>query len=452
LYDDLTMYFTANHNFKQLRVLTQSLTPPAIPYIGTVLRDLMYLDDIYPNESNGKVNFIKRKQIGVMIREIQTFYSSPMHIYPVAFLRTTLKDIKQYDEAELIKISLEKEKKEQKKSFINLPFFTSQSDSPLIKNIQSPNPILTNPLSKRKNTIDIGPLSARTSDSVTSRSESTGSLTTRSPPISTPGSRSESYGSLSSRPTHEVPKTDPIRFSGSKSEPHMHHTENVVDKTLVTVKSDGKLPVLNPHQRIVYEKTEGQILSPRTPGTVFSPRTEGSDPTDGVLTPGLRLPHLDSSPRLTPDVHFPKNPDQEEIEALKREVEGLKMKQMATDTIVEKFVILKDEHRELLTYVEKLEEKVTEYRESRANLKTTIIDLTEAAETEAERYEKFKQRVQKIATLDDRIEKIEKALGIEPVDGDKIDDILLALEAKAKYYLAMKEKVTSDFMDLENKL
>jgi len=71
-FDHQTTLFKDTGNYRVLRKEIQSLKPPAIPQLGVLLKDLVFIDDgffMMKNESESKVNFRKCIKLAERIRE-----------------------------------------------------------------------------------------------------------------------------------------------------------------------------------------------------------------------------------------------------------------------------------------------------------------------------------------------------------------------------------------------
>lgn len=116
LYQDLLNYISSSNNFKFLRERIFRSKSPLLPYIGLLLKDLTYIDDINQNLINGKINFYKRKQLANIIKDLLNSIKNDYHFHSIDSLLLKLKSIpsQNLDEKELLKLSLEREPKENK--------------------------------------------------------------------------------------------------------------------------------------------------------------------------------------------------------------------------------------------------------------------------------------------------------------------------------------------------
>jgi len=77
-------------NFTVLRERMASAAPPKIPYIGTSLADLTFIEDGNPDRLDGLINFTKRHLLFVVINNIQTYQKHRYSLTVVAPLRNYL--------------------------------------------------------------------------------------------------------------------------------------------------------------------------------------------------------------------------------------------------------------------------------------------------------------------------------------------------------------------------
>eukprot|EP01080_Neovahlkampfia_damariscottae_P008523 gene8523-347_t len=113
LQEELLQYVSSKGNFKVLRDALLKISPPCIPYIGLLLRDLTYADDTHPNQLNEKINFKKRKQIASLIRDWKNNLNSPYALLKISDLSDLLLEIPEIDESIFAKLSMEVEPKKE---------------------------------------------------------------------------------------------------------------------------------------------------------------------------------------------------------------------------------------------------------------------------------------------------------------------------------------------------
>jgi hypothetical protein len=108
-FDELQALISQDNNFRTFRNAIINLKPPCIPYIGVFLTDLTFIEDGNPDILNNKLNFIKRRKLAMLIRDLQTYQQTPYELHEVAELQIPLQAIKPPSEEELYKESLVRE-------------------------------------------------------------------------------------------------------------------------------------------------------------------------------------------------------------------------------------------------------------------------------------------------------------------------------------------------------
>lgn len=93
MYEELKSYVSREGNYKALRSAIRLVSPPCIPYIGMYLTDLTFIEDGNPDLLNGKLNFIKRRKLFTLIRDMQTLQQTPYELKPVEQLQKMILDI-----------------------------------------------------------------------------------------------------------------------------------------------------------------------------------------------------------------------------------------------------------------------------------------------------------------------------------------------------------------------
>ncbi|KAL9647807.1 hypothetical protein ABK040_001333 [Willaertia magna] len=106
-YDELYQLISGDNNFRAIRHAILYVKPPCIPYIGVFLTDLTFIEDGNKDVLNDKINFIKRRKLAMLIRDIQTYQQTPYYFHTVPELQEKLKEIRHSTDQELYKISLE---------------------------------------------------------------------------------------------------------------------------------------------------------------------------------------------------------------------------------------------------------------------------------------------------------------------------------------------------------
>ncbi|EFC43246.1 hypothetical protein NAEGRDRAFT_50007 [Naegleria gruberi] len=108
-HEELLAIISGDNNFRAIRHAILYVKPPCIPYIGVFLTDLTFIEDGNPNVLNDKINFIKRRKLAMLIRDIQTYQQTPYSLQNVPELQERLKNIHNMDEDKLYKLSLDYE-------------------------------------------------------------------------------------------------------------------------------------------------------------------------------------------------------------------------------------------------------------------------------------------------------------------------------------------------------
>jgi len=108
-HDELLSLISGDNNFRAIRHAILYVKPPCIPYIGVFLTDLTFIEDGNPNTLNDKINFIKRRKLAMLIRDIQTYQQTPYSLQNVPELQEKLKAITSMEDDKLYKLSLEYE-------------------------------------------------------------------------------------------------------------------------------------------------------------------------------------------------------------------------------------------------------------------------------------------------------------------------------------------------------
>lgn len=100
-------------SYKNYRSALHNSNPPCIPYIGTYLSDLTFIDDGNKNTINGLINFSKRQLTYKVISEMQRYQQIGYYLKPVSDIQQILNEIPSFDEKsfskKLYEISLQKE-------------------------------------------------------------------------------------------------------------------------------------------------------------------------------------------------------------------------------------------------------------------------------------------------------------------------------------------------------
>jgi son of sevenless len=84
---------TSRHqNYKNFREHLHSVNPPVVPYLGVYLTDLTFLEDGNSDTlpESGMINFVKRRLVSQVIREIQQYQDTPYALEPFPELQQWL--------------------------------------------------------------------------------------------------------------------------------------------------------------------------------------------------------------------------------------------------------------------------------------------------------------------------------------------------------------------------
>jgi len=93
-YESLRQLMSSTQNYKQFRLSLHIANPPCIPYMGVYLTDLTFIEDGMPDKFQGDlINFVKRKKISVVIREIQQYQQTPYALDSVECIQYFLKEV-----------------------------------------------------------------------------------------------------------------------------------------------------------------------------------------------------------------------------------------------------------------------------------------------------------------------------------------------------------------------
>ncbi|KAJ3258646.1 hypothetical protein HK103_003435 [Boothiomyces macroporosus] len=95
---ELETLMSAQSSYKNYRASIHSIAPPCIPYIGTYLTDLTYIEDGNPDLVDGLINFSKKELISKVIREIMEYQQFPYTIKPHSELIACLSSIPEASE------------------------------------------------------------------------------------------------------------------------------------------------------------------------------------------------------------------------------------------------------------------------------------------------------------------------------------------------------------------
>lgn len=112
--DELQELMKPQKSSSLYRAALHGCSPPAIPYLGLYLTDLVFIEDGNPNylkDENGEVdktliNFTKRRQTAKVIQEIRQYQQVPYNLVELPFVTSTIFNFKTLPEDELYEKSL----------------------------------------------------------------------------------------------------------------------------------------------------------------------------------------------------------------------------------------------------------------------------------------------------------------------------------------------------------
>jgi len=115
---EMDAVMSAESAFGNFRRDLKNCTPPAVPYIGVYLKDLIFIEDGNPDTIDGLINFSKRQLLYKVIEEMQQYQLKPYDIKQDLSIAPFVQTIFKYDENHLYKLSLEREPRGSDKSDI----------------------------------------------------------------------------------------------------------------------------------------------------------------------------------------------------------------------------------------------------------------------------------------------------------------------------------------------
>lgn len=118
-YRSLEALISSEENYKLYRQLIVNVKPPAIPYIGVLLKDITFINDGNPDtleQDFGKPNFInfnKREKLANVILEIRKFQQTPYGGKRDKYLQALIESPEMLDENQIWELSQAIEAKQQ---------------------------------------------------------------------------------------------------------------------------------------------------------------------------------------------------------------------------------------------------------------------------------------------------------------------------------------------------
>jgi hypothetical protein len=105
--ESLLVLVSRDNNFRTLRSVIAHCEPPATPYLGMYLTDLTFIEDGNQDLLNNKINFLKRRKLATLIRDLQTYHQTQYKLQEVEQLREKWLRISPWTENELYSKSLQ---------------------------------------------------------------------------------------------------------------------------------------------------------------------------------------------------------------------------------------------------------------------------------------------------------------------------------------------------------
>jgi len=102
------------HSYKVYRQTLATANPPCIPYLGTYLTDLTFIEEGNQPFYKGLINFHKRKLIYDVIEKVMRYQVMPYNFTAVNQIQSLLIDLKRFSvdkEEDLYNFSIEREPK-----------------------------------------------------------------------------------------------------------------------------------------------------------------------------------------------------------------------------------------------------------------------------------------------------------------------------------------------------
>lgn len=111
--DSLQILLNPGSSFKNYRQVLRNATPPCLPYLGSYLTDLTFMEDGNPDTvvHNGitMIHFYKRELVYNTLREIKMFQQSSYNFPVVEPIHTFLTTLPFSEEKDLYELSLQRE-------------------------------------------------------------------------------------------------------------------------------------------------------------------------------------------------------------------------------------------------------------------------------------------------------------------------------------------------------
>eukprot|EP01103_Thecamoeba_quadrilineata_P013977 TRINITY_DN4029_c0_g1_i2.p1 TRINITY_DN4029_c0_g1~~TRINITY_DN4029_c0_g1_i2.p1 ORF type:complete len:920 (-),score=181.35 TRINITY_DN4029_c0_g1_i2:173-2932(-) len=108
IFRELVELMSVSNNWKNYREALNTCNPPALPYLGTYLTDLTFMEDGSPDklDNTDLLNFVKKTKLSYIIRNIQQYQQMSYNIETIAPIRELLIDMQWVDENKMWNMSL----------------------------------------------------------------------------------------------------------------------------------------------------------------------------------------------------------------------------------------------------------------------------------------------------------------------------------------------------------
>jgi hypothetical protein len=102
---DLEALMSMDGGFRNYRQVLEQCLPPCIPYMGTVLMDLTFIEDGNLDNIGTLINWAKRKALYKILNRIMYYQTADYNIKPIPEVQAMLRQAPQLDESELYEVS-----------------------------------------------------------------------------------------------------------------------------------------------------------------------------------------------------------------------------------------------------------------------------------------------------------------------------------------------------------
>ncbi|KAH0795211.1 RasGEF domain containing protein [Histomonas meleagridis] len=115
-YEKMLNICNISNDFQNYRSIITTAKEPCIPFIGCYQKDLIYVQETFPNKVNGLINFRKCQECYKLVKTIQDFQRIGYNFMEVPKIQKLLEYLPEpTDSIDLMKLSMAKEKKEKEK-------------------------------------------------------------------------------------------------------------------------------------------------------------------------------------------------------------------------------------------------------------------------------------------------------------------------------------------------